>query len=873
MFKKIVLSIAIIFAILFAVAISIPFIFKDKIIAEVKTVINEKVNAKVNFEEFDLGIIRSFPDIGIRLNNLVIIGVDSFATDTLANIKELQLNLNLMSVIKGETYQINKVNLTQPSIYARVLKSGKANWDIVKTDTTAVSTADTSTTAFKAALQKYSIKNGKIIYDDASLGFFMQLDSLNHNGKGDFTQDLFTLETESDIEKLTVKYGGIPYLNKVKLEAKLPLEIDLKQMKFSLRENNIKLNDLLLSIVGSLAMPNDKDMLVDVKFNAEKSDLKNFLSLIPAIYAGSFKDMEAAGNFSFNGKAKGIYNDNSLPTFDVNLLIENGKVKYASLPSAINDIQVKASINNPDGILNHTTVNIPSFHLAFDKTPVDGRLLVKTPITDPFIDMALKGKLDLKQLTAIFPMKDMTLSGILDIDVQAAGNKSAIDKGQYENFKASGQMLATNFNYSGVSVPKPVSVTSAKMSFSPKNITLTNLLAKVGKSDFQANGSVNNYLSYIFKKNQSLQGSFNLNSNLIDVNELMGPEAANTSAKDTSKLTVIPVPKNIDFKMAVKAGRVLYDSYDIKNARGVLTVKNETVHFENMALEIMDGTIKMNGSYSSADIKKPAIDIDFGIERMSIQKAFQAFNTIKLLAPIAQYTKGEFSTNLKFNSLLGQDMMPIYSSIDASGVANIIEAVLEGFDPLNKLAAGLNAGELKKLELKNVLTKFKIDDGRLNVAPFNVKKGDISMNIQGSNGLDQTLDYQLGINIPRALLGKANEAANTLLATLNSKAGTTITLGDMVKVNALVGGSIKKPTIKLDLGKNEAKTEVKAIANQIINDKKVELENKAQEEVTKLKEKAAAEIQQKTDTLKKQANQKVQDEVKNQLNKLFKKKE
>lgn len=871
MLKKIAISIAAILILFLAFAVSIPLLFKDTIITKVKTAINENVNAKVNFQDLDLGIIRSFPDLSISLNDLIVIGTDSFATDTLANIKTLQLNLNLMSVIKGETYQINKVDLIQPNIYARVLKSGKANWDIMKTDSTTAA-ADTTTTTFKAALQKYNIEKGKVIYDDASLGFFMELDSLDHSGSGDFTQDLFTLKTKSEIEKLTIKYGGIPYLNEVKLAAELPLEIDLKQMKFSLGENNIRLNDLILSLVGSLAMPNDNDMLVDVKFNAEKSDLKNFLSLIPAIYAGSFKDLNATGKFALNGKAKGTYNETSLPAFDVNLLIENGQIKYNSLPAAINNINIKANINNPDGVINNTVVNIPAFHLAFDKTPVDGRLLVKTPTSDPFVDMALKGKLDLKQLTAIFPMKDMTLSGILDVDVKAAGNKSSIDKGQYESFKASGQMLASNFNYSGASVPKPVSISSAKMSFSPKNITLSNLNAKVGKSDFQANGTINNYLSYFFQKNQSLQGVFNLNSNLIDVNELMGPETA-TTTPDTSKLTIIEVPKNIDFKMAVKAGRVLYDNFDIKNARGALSVKNETIYFDNMALEMLGGLMKMNGAYSTLDVKKPKVDIDFGIEKMSIQKAFQTFNTIKLLAPIAQYTKGEFSTNFKFNSLLGQDMMPIYSSIDASGMANIIEAVLEGFEPLNKLAAGLNANELKKLELKNVLAKFKIDDGRLNVAPFNIKKGDILMNVQGSNGLDQTLDYNLGLNIPRALLGKANETANSLLASLNSKAGTAIALGDMVKVNALVGGTIKKPTIKLDLGKGEAKAEAKAIANQVISEKKAELETKAKEEVNKLKEKATAEVQQRADTLKKQADEKVKSEVKNQLNKLFKKKE
>src|SRR5690606_22449218 len=123
-------------------------------------------------------------------------------------------------------------------------------------------------------------------------------------------------------------------------------------------------------------------------------------------------------------------------------------------------------------------------------------------------------------------------SGILDADVKAKGNKSAIDKQQYQNFNAAGQMLASNFIYTGKAVAKPVSISSAKMTFNPQNITLANLNAKVGKSDFAANGSITNYLGYIFNKDQSLGGTFNLNSNLMDINELMGPENTATVTKD-----------------------------------------------------------------------------------------------------------------------------------------------------------------------------------------------------------------------------------------------------------------------------------------------------------------------------------------------------
>jgi hypothetical protein len=858
MFKKIAITIAVLLVVLIAAAACVPLFFKKEIVAKVKSSINNKVNAKIDFGDFDLSLISSFPNLGIKLNNLTVVGVDSFALDTLAKIKQTQLNLNLMSVIKGETYEIKSINLDEPTIYAKVLKSGKANWDIMKPDS-AASPTDTAKTSFKVALQKYGIEKGKLTYDDASLGVFVQAENLNHTGKGDFTQDLFTLKTQSDIEKLTVKYGGVPYLNKVKLDAELPLEMDMKQLKFTFGENHIKLNELLLSAVGYLAMPNDKDMVMDFKFSAEKSDLKNFLSLIPAIYATNFKDLAATGKFAMNGTAKGTYNEHSIPAFNVNLTIENGKIKYPSLPSAINNIQVKSTISNPDGVLDHTVVDVPAFHLEFGAAPIDGRLLVKTPMSDPFVDMALKGNLDLKQLTTIFPIKDMSLSGILNADVQAAGRKSAIDKGQYQDFKASGQMQASNFVYAGKNVPMPVSVPSAKMTFSPQNITLSNLVAKVGKSDFTANGAINNYLNYVFKKNQLLKGNFNLSSGLIDVNELMGPPSTTTKpAANEAKMSVFEVPANIDFNLTVKAAKVNYDKYDISNARGALQIKDKTVYFKDMALNMLDGTVKMNGSYATINPKKPKIDIDFGIEKMDIQQAFGAFNTVKLLAPIAKFAKGIFSTNLKFNSDLDEHMMPVYSSINAEGLTNIIQAIVDGFEPINKLAASLGSNEFKKLELNNVLTKFKIKDGRLNVAPFDIKTKGIVMNVQGSNGIDQTMDYQLGLNVPRAMLGsKANEAANTLIASLNSKVGTNVSMSDNIKVNAVLGGTFLKPSIKLKYGAGEGKTETKAVVGQVVAEKKAELQAKAQEKV---------------DTLKKKAVEKATTEIGNKLKGLFNKK-
>ena len=99
MLKKIFITLGIVLVVLLASAAIIPMVFKKEIVAKVKSSINNQLTAKVDFKEFDLSLISSFPNLGIKLNNLTVVGTDSFAMDTLANIKQLQLNLNLMECL------------------------------------------------------------------------------------------------------------------------------------------------------------------------------------------------------------------------------------------------------------------------------------------------------------------------------------------------------------------------------------------------------------------------------------------------------------------------------------------------------------------------------------------------------------------------------------------------------------------------------------------------------------------------------------------------------------------------------------------------------------------------------------------------------
>src|SRR5438477_5050396 len=104
--KKFLIILAIIFIFLIGAAILIPFLFKDKIVAKAKDELNKSLYAKVNFGNFNLTIIKNFPNITFCLDNFSIIGINEFDGDTLAYIKALDVRLNLWDVIGGSQMKI-----------------------------------------------------------------------------------------------------------------------------------------------------------------------------------------------------------------------------------------------------------------------------------------------------------------------------------------------------------------------------------------------------------------------------------------------------------------------------------------------------------------------------------------------------------------------------------------------------------------------------------------------------------------------------------------------------------------------------------------------------------------------------------------------
>lgn len=799
--------------------IAAPFLLKGKIIKMLKKETNEMLNAKVDFSN-DIGVelFSNFPKLTVTIKEASVIGVDSFLNDTLAYLPELEVALDLKNILSDERANIQGIFLKDAYINLKVNKQGLANWDIVKPDTAALTNSDTAS-KLSFGLEKITIQNARFSYDDRTMPFSIAASNFDMNASGDLEADNFTLKGDLKTPALDMVYAGIPYFSSVNTAVDVVMDMDMKNMKFAFKDGNAKLNDLFLTAAGFVQL-NEEDMDFDLKFATPQSDFKNVLSIIPAIYAKDFNKIKTSGKMAFDGFMKGKMTETTYPAFGFNLAIDNGFFKYPDLAESFSNIFLKLNIDNKDGLPDHTVIDLSKFSATAMGETLQAKLLVKTPVSDPYLNGMLKGKLNLADVGKFYPLeKGDEYKGVVEADVDFETYMSSVENGNYEKVKTQGIFNAKNLVVKNSSIPETLNLSEVAMTFNPKNVTVSKFDGTIGKSDFAINGSVDNIIPYVFA-NKTLDGTVNLKSNYFNTNPFMTDatveEKAHPEAKDTVPMQVLDLPDNINFNFGADIKTLIYDNLEMNDLKGTIVLKEQKLFFENITTKLLGGSLAIKeGSYDASNPGNPFAGLDLKMENFDIIKSFAYLDMIKKLGPVAQYVNGLFSLDFKMGTSLNNDLSPKYPTFDGEGRIRISEAVVKGLSTLNKIGDILKIEKLKTLNIKDVDLRFKIKDGNFALLDSLVLPlyKNAKIKLTGTSSLDQKISYFARIDIPRQDFGTANDALNNLLSKTKAK-GLNIDVSEIVPIDALISGTFTNPKVDIDL-RSAKSSLVDNVKNQI----------------------------------------------------------
>jgi hypothetical protein len=843
----------------------LPLLFKDKLITLLRKTANDNLNAVVYFDNsIEISLIRNFPNLTLGIKDLCIAGINEFEGDTLFSIQKLTTTIDLMSIIKGDQINIITISLVKPNIFAKVLSNGQANWDITKStsDTSNIDTDDTTSTKFNLNIKRFEIIDAKIIYNDIQSNTFASIIGFNHSLRGDFTQDNFLLNITNTIEQLTINMAGITYLNNANLSFNAGLNANTKDMRFEFQDNELTINALKFAFDGWVEMP-DESILMNINFKSPSSDFKNFISLIPTIYANDFENLTSSGSLAFDGFIKGEYSDSLIPQFKFNLNVKDGMFKYPELPMPVSNVQIDFAAYNNATTINDVEVNLSRFHLEIGGDALDATFFAKNLLKDPSFSTVINGNINLDNIAQIVPLdKGGQLKGQISTSMKAEGLLSTIENQKYEQFDASGDFSILNFYYNDNDMTMPLELNKLQLVFTPKVVKMPALHGKFGNSDFSMQGELSNFFAYALSDG-ILKATLTFNSNLLDANQFLSVDEVDVNTQeiytDTSVVEAPQIPSNIDFRLNSNIKNINYTNLQISNFVGQLIVNNGKLYFKQIKLNTLGALVSLDGYYHALNHQLPQVDMDFNIRNLDIHKAFVTFNTVQKIAPVAENMSGIFNAKFKMSSSFDKHLNVNFDSLQAFGLLEVPNAKVSKVKVFEKTADLLRNERFRELTMSNVRIEFAVKNGRIYTQPFDLNIGSQKLTLTGSTGLDQTIDYIGNTILPKSALGSINTGANSLLDQINNQVGTSIRMSDNIPIQLVIKGTFSDPKISTNLsavGKSEADNLKSQLLDEV-NKRKQELEAKARAEAERLK----LEAQQQVDKARTEAEAKTKAEA------------
>ncbi|MDE5851263.1 MAG: AsmA family protein, partial [Alistipes sp.] len=264
-------------------------------------------------------------------------------------------------------------------------------------------------------------------------------------------------------------------------------------------------------------------------------------------------------------------------------------------------------------------------------------------------------------------------------------------------------------------------------------------------------------------------------------------------AESDAPMQAIEVPRNLNLSLSTELHKILFQKMTIAGLTGKMGVANGTLSLDGLKMRLFDGTVAASGSYSTAaNPQRPQLKLAADIAGASFSKTFEELELIQKLVPIFAKTGGDYSMSLDLTTALDSTMSPELQSLNASGEIRSANIHVQNIGAFDALAKALNNDALKRIEAKDVAIRFAVRDGRITTQPFDLKMGNIKMNLSGTTGLDQTIDYVAKVALPSGATG-----------------------GVLQNVNVNIGGTFSSP--KITLGVKEAAQEaVKNVVDQQI---------------------------------------------------------
>jgi uncharacterized protein involved in outer membrane biogenesis len=740
-----------------------------------------------------------FPSLAIRLDSLKVMNPPTghFTGPPMLLLERGVVEVPLMPLLKGSV-EVTTVILERPRLWLEVDSAGQANYAFAKPPDVDAGTPDTAKRGFSGRISVPDVRivGGSLDYVNIASHSAMGVEGIDLSISATVPEGGSLVQTRVSGTAGGLRYGpkDAPLIRNLPLGLEQTIVYHRTTDSVALGSGTITLRRMQLTTSGSVARAS-ADQYYDLKISGDRITVAELLSLVPPEYMKQAAGMDASGEVQAAMHILGTVTDSTLPAVTGTVRVNNGTIKYTQLPKAITDVGLSASFEMSE--VREVFV-MDRFSARLGSNPIDLRLKV-VGFDDPSIALNAKGSLNLSELPQYYPLDQGTrVSGLLTADVDLAGKVAAP-----KSMRASGTMTLRGVTVKTAAAARPLENLEGTLVFTNERLEGRKFSMMLGKSDLALDFRMDNYLAMAMP--EASAGRPRLSGSLVsrhlytaDVTERAASEPQDVGAAPRAPAKPGSLP-DLDADLSARIGVLTMEQMELKDVNASVELRSGTLTLRNLAAKAFNGDISTRGTIRMIDPAKPEFDLSLDMSRMD------ANNLLGTFTSFSDRLFGALSMKASMSGALNDTMGLVPSTVNGSGTVSIQSGKLAGVKINAAISDLLRLPDLQEISFKDWSNSFTVVAGRLHLKDLTIASGDADYTINGSQGLDGSLDYGMTVLLSGPMSSKVSlpGLAGEAVQVLKNPDGR-------LPLSLKVTGTTTAPNVALDTAELERRLQEKA---------------------------------------------------------------
>lgn len=716
---------------LLATAIGTAYLYRNKIIAMFVNEANKHLSTKIMVDAIALEFWETFPYFSLEFQNIRIKESVPNSDKNFAEAKHLYISLSIKDILEKKI-KIKQIHLNGGVLNFKINKKGENNFTIFK------KSADNATkNAIVFELSDIQLKDMRLIYND--LESENDYDILAKNAKAQFRYNNFDwdIALQTDILSNELKFNKLSFFKNKAMQISSTLKYTEKGENYVIKSTEINVLDAIFNLEGRFSF--DKKPYADLKFSEKNSDIKTILSLIPQDFGKPLAAYNSNGKVYFRGLIQGYFGRGFKPFVKIDFGCSQATLSHPKLGIAVKNLgfvgeysngmrnnkdssyfkmkNIKALIADKFISGNITFINLKNPVLIFDlKSSVDAALCNKHIENSPFTN----------------------LKGQIDFDIKFKGNINEINKKNYQSVSSQGFITLQNMSFGLKNKKYDFYNMQSNLFFNNTDINITNFACRVGNSDIQFDGTLQNIIPYLAHPNQPLVLQANLKSKKLYLDELL-----TTNESDNSQTIKYDLESKVAFNITAEVQDFRFKKINASNIKSKVSFKNKKLLIENTTLSIANGNLKMDAIIEQNQDNLLQVNANFDLKNAQIDSIFYMNDNFGQTFITNKQIKGLLTSVINTQFFINNSGVVDRKSLKADIHLNIDNGHLINFALLQKMSKFVYEDALADVSFSQLTNEIKISNEKIIIPEMILKSNITTMRVAGTHGFDNEFEYHI----------------------------------------------------------------------------------------------------------------------------------